>query len=254
MKQTLIVLQGITWGVMLLTLLCLTYLLPLMALDHVKDIKSADDLKQSIVTYENTKNLFVNLEKLVDTGDRKSEQANKLEGSIIHNISLCNACKNYPKRRDRLHLPFPDFSIENDYEYQNSIQDARRYLERISNPKQVGQYNNAVYFLIFSGLVATLTAIYLITALLRYSKIKARGIVIVAMITLPVISAFSILTSFYVFEGFDTYHVVTDEEYMGTFLITSLIYPFVIYPPIFLICKNKGLEIKSILLLRGYTS
>lgn len=68
---------------------------------------------------------------------------------------------------------------------------------------------------------------------------------------MPVIRALSIFTTFHIFEGYDTYPLVTEYDEQVPFLVTALLYFFIIYPPIFLICKNKGISIKNALLLRS---
>lgn len=253
MKNTLTILKAMAWGLLLLGCMLIAYFSSWIAYHHVKDIKSAEDLKQAVIAYENIKDRSLKLEQLVKTGHRKSDEADKLEREIIQIIYKCKLGCDYPQHDVEGVLPY--FStlsfMDDDYKYAYTITLSREYLERISNPEQVRDYNNAVYSLILFGFLNVIVVIYELVALSKYSKIKASGVIIITFLLAPIVTSLSIMTTFKVFDEVHKFILASNNDAAVYGLVFAFLSFFIIYPPVFLICKNKGISIKNAVLLRG---
>ena len=134
------------------------------------------------------------------------------------------------------------------------IREIRRNLETLADSDQTNYANKIFVLSVSMGLITILLTLYLFTALLRYKKLTATGLTILILLIIPLLLITVLFMSAHVNDSMTSIESIglglRSEEDFQELIIFSLIYCFIVYPPVILISKNKGYSLGEIFKLK----
>lgn len=149
-----------------------------------------------------------------------------IESNIKNNCPSCN-----------IYLSIPDSSYE--------VSNFKEKLQRKSNSELIKNSNTLNSLLLLAAIVSFLISTYLLIGLFRYKKLKADGLILLILITVP----FLTVSSTFMFMNISEYMTLDFGQKSVNLILGSFVYLFIIYPIIFSIVKNKNYNLINIIKL-----
>ncbi|OGP67735.1 MAG: hypothetical protein A2W27_06115 [Deltaproteobacteria bacterium RBG_16_44_11] len=264
----LTILKASSWGVLLFLIVCFVILEAWIAYLNISSIKPLSVMNEAFNTMLKINSNLSRLKAVSQPEDIRTRQGerwtlrdvlNEHESSSpqkyreyrekkieVIKASLENDCPNCGLSLDSFYNPYMDNEIDIDH--------LKKTLERLSIKKNIITFNIIKYLSLLISSIAILLGIYLVSVLFSYKKITAQGMVVIFLLAVPIILiliALPGLTAALDFKKYLEFTFKSEESLKYLALLGIPIgYFFLIYPPIFLLCKNKKISIKKALFLQ----
>jgi hypothetical protein len=131
-----------------------------------------------------------------------------------------------------------DYKNQYGFEYDNVRDKLQEVDEYIINENKVSNYNSSYTLSAFFSFVLVLGCFYYMYRLIRYKRYGFRGNASLLLVVMPILP----ISLYFVFSVRNISGIANTSQWEGWnyIIIASIIYPFVVYPMLFIMAKSKG--------------